>query len=216
MNPIQASSRTSSPPASPAIPASATDSASYGVRGGSSWDSVWLQLAFSLIVGFLYALLVMGSGPLNPHNIDWLGEDGSQHYIGWELLRQDHWHWPLMYTNRWGYPVGDSVALVDINPWMALPLKVLSPVLPEPFQYFGIEAVLVCALQFFVALRLFRLLLGANLWGITMAGLFFLIAPPLTFRLKFHYCLSNHWLLLAALLSSSRHSRSRPAQSGAL
>ncbi len=200
MNPIQASSRTSRPPASPAIPASTTYSTRNGARSGLRWDSVWLQLAFSLMVGFLYALLVMGSGPLNPHNIDWLGEDGSQHYIGWELLRQDQWHWPLMYTNRWGYPVGDSVALVDINPWMALPFKVFSPLLPEPFQYFGLEAVLTCALQFFFALRLFRLLLGANLWGIVMAGLFFLIAPPLTFRLKFHYCLANHWLLLAALL----------------
>ena len=143
----------------------------------------------------------MGRGPLNPRNIDWLGEDGSQHYIGWELLRQDpHWHWPLMYTNRWGYPVGDSVALVDVNPWMAIPFKLISPLLPEPFQYFGIEAVLTYALQFFFALRLFRLLLGANLWGIVIAGLFFLIAPPLSFRLKFHYCLANHWLLLAALL----------------
>lgn len=143
----------------------------------------------------------MGRGPLNPRNIDWLGEDGSQHYIGWELLRQDpRWHWPLMYTNRWGYPVGDSVALVDVNPWMAIPFKLLSPLLPEPFQYFGIEAVLTCALQFFFAVRLFRLLLGANLWGVAIAGLFFLIAPPLSFRLKFHYCLANHWLLLAALL----------------
>jgi hypothetical protein len=158
-------------------------------------------LAVSLVIGFAYALMVMGRGPLNPKNIDWLGEDGAQHYIGWELLRQDpHWHWPLMYTNRFGYPVGDSVALVDVNPWMALPFKVFSSLLPEPFQYFGIEAVLCCALQFFFALRLFCLLLGRNLWGVVTAGLFFLIAPPLTFRLKFHYCLSNHWLLLVALL----------------
>jgi Family of unknown function (DUF6311) len=198
MNPIQASSRTSSPPDSRAIPASGAASAAYDAL---RWDSVWLQLIFSLVVGFLYALMVMGRGPLNPRNIDWLGEDGSQHYIGWELLRQDpHWHWPLMYTNRWGYPVGDSVALVDVNPWMAIPFKILSPLLPEPFQYFGLEAILTCALQFFFALRLFRLLLGANLWGVILAGLFFLIAPPLSFRLKFHYCLANHWLLLAALL----------------
>ncbi len=167
MNPIQAFSRTSSPPADRVIPASGATSAAYGASGRLHWDSVWLQLAFSLVVGSLYALMVMGRGPLNPRNIDWLGEDGSQHYIGWELLRQDpHWHWPLMYTNRWGYPVGDSVALVDVNPWMAIPFKLLSPLLPEPFQYFGIEAVLTCALQFFFALRLFRLLLGANLWGI--------------------------------------------------
>ena len=106
------------------------------IPSGCSWPSLlWL--------GFCTALLVMGREPLNPRNIDWLGEDGSHHYIGWELLRQDpHWHWPLMYTNRFGYPVGESVALVDVNPWMALPFKMFSPLLPEPFQYFGIEAVL--------------------------------------------------------------------------
>ncbi len=201
MNPIQASSRTSSPPDSRPILAPVANSATLGAQRGFSWRFS-LAAAGRLAGGWaLYALLVMGRGPLNPRNIDWLGEDAAQHYIGWELLRQDpHWHWPLMYTNRWGYPVGDSVALVDVNPWMALPFKVLSPLLPEPFQYFGIEAVLTCALQFFFALRLFRLFLGANLWGIVIAGLFFLIAPPLSFRLKFHYCLSNHWLLLAALL----------------
>ena len=199
MNVTQASSRTSSPPASQAIIAPA---ANFGATGRFRWlDSVWPQLAVSLVLGLIYVLLFMGRETLNPRDIDWLGEDGAQHYIGWELLRQDpHWHWPLMYTNRFGYPVGDSVALVDVNPWMALPFKVFSSLLPEPFQYFGIEAVLTCALQFFFALRLFRLLLGANLWGVVTAGLFFLIAPPLTFRLKFHYCLANHWLLLVALL----------------
>ena len=182
--------------------APAADSTEAATSCSLRWlDSIWLQMAVSLVVGFLYALLVMGREPLNPRNIDWLGEDGAQHYIGWELFRQDpQWHWPLMYTNRFGYPVGDSVALVDVNPWMALPFKAFSSLLPEPFQYFGIEAVLVCALQFFVALRLCRFLLGPNSIGILTAGLFFLIAPPLSFRLKFHYTLSNHWLLLAALL----------------
>ena len=168
----------------------------------SLWlDSIWLQLTASTVIGFFFALLVMGSGPLNPKNIDWLGEDGACHYVGWEFLRQDpHWHWPLTHSDHIGYPVGESVALVDVNPWMALAFKPFSSLLPEPFQYFGIEAVLVYALQFFIALRIFRLILGRNLWGVWIAAAFFLIAPPLTFRLKFHYTLSNHWLLLAALL----------------
>lgn len=199
MSLTQASSRIASPSESPAV---LTPADNRGATSRFNWlDSLWLQLAVSVVVGLLYALLAMGREPLNPRNIDWLGEDGAQHYVAWELLRQDpHWHWPLMFTNRFGYPVGDSVALVDVNPWMALPLKVFSPLLPEPFQYFGIEAVLCYALQFFLGLRLFRFFLGANYLGIVTAGLFFLLAPPLTFRLKFHYCLANHWLLLAALL----------------
>ena len=202
MGPLQESFPVFSPPDNPETPTPAVTPADLRAGGRFSWaDSVWLQLAVSLVVGLIYALLVMGREPLNPRNIDWLGEDGAHHYIGWALLRQDpHWHWPLMYTDRLGYPVGESVALVDVNPWMALPGKLFSSLLPEPFQYFGIEAALCYALQFFFALRLFRLFQGGNLLGILTAGLFFLIAPPLTFRLKFHYCLSNHWLLLAALI----------------
>ena len=164
-------------------------------------DSIWFQLVASSVIGLMFALLVMGREPLRPRNIGWLGEDGWGYYVAWELLRQDpRWHWPLMYTNRMGYPIGDSVALVDVNPWLALPGKVFSRWLPEPFQYFGIQAVIAYALQFFFALRLFRMFQRDNYLGTWTAALFFLIATPLTFRLKIHYTLANHWLLLAALI----------------
>ena len=202
MNPTSASLQTSDLPENAAISAPATGSADSPAERVCGWfDSIWLQLAVCAVFGLLYMLLVMGPEPLNPRNTDWLCEDAAHHYIGWEMLRQDrHWRWPLMYSQRLGYPVGESVALVDVNPWLALPGKMFSSLLPEPFQYFGIEAVICYALQFFFALRLLRLFLGTNLLGIWIGSLFFLIAPPLTFRLKFHYCLSNHWLLLAALI----------------
>jgi len=202
MNPIQASLRASSPQDSPTIPAPAVDSVDLQPASRFRWlDSIWLQLTVSAVVGLAFTLLVMGREPLDPRNTDWLCEDAAHHYVGWAMLREDpHWHWPLMYTNWLGYPVGESVALVDANPWMALPGKMLSSLLPNPFQYFGIEAALCYALQLFFALRLCRLLLVGNRLGTWIAALFFMIAPPLTFRLKFHYCLSNHWLLLAALI----------------
>ncbi len=141
-----------------------------------------------------------GTRPLNPRNVDWVTVDPAYHYIGWELLRQDpHTHWPLTYTDRLGYPVGESVALLDLNPLLAVVLKPLSHLLPEPIQYFGFEVVLACALQFFFALRIFRLILGTNLLGIAMCSVFFLLAPPLNYRFMGHYSLSNQWLLLAAL-----------------
>ncbi len=168
----------------------------------SAWsDSIWLGLTISLIVGFLYALFLLGPAVLNPHNLSWLGLDPADHYIGWELFRQDpHWHWPLTYTNRVGYPLGENVALMDANALLLVLFKPFSPLLPEPFQYFGIEAVLVCALQFFFSLRLFRLLLGQTPLGIILGSLFFLTSPPLAWRLTRHFSLSNHWLLIAALL----------------
>jgi Family of unknown function (DUF6311) len=168
----------------------------------SAWtDSLWLRLSVSLIAGLLWVLILMGAAPLNPRNIGWLGWDGAQGYIAWGLFRQDpHWHWPLTYTNWLGYPAGLAAALLDPNPLFVVLLKPFSPLLPEQFQYFGIEAVLICALQFFFAMKLFRLVLGPNPLGIGLCSLFFLMAPPLAWRLSQHYALGNHWLILAALL----------------
>ncbi len=176
---------------------------------------MWFDLGIAVVAGLLYALIVMGPGPLNPSNVDWVTVDPAYHYIGWELFRQDpHLHWPLTYTDRVGYPQGESVALLDLNPLLAVVLKPLSPFLPEPMQYFGLEAVLACALQFFFAFRIFRLILGTNLLGIVLCGIFFLLVPPLNYRFMGHYSLSNHWLLLAALLLflQVRPESNRPTQ----
>src|ERR1700730_6891862 len=109
--------------------------------------SAGFDLALALIAGMLYALVVLGPRPLNPRNIDWIPYDPAYHYIGWELFRQDpKAHWPITPTDRLGYPEGESAALTDLTPLLAVVLKPLSPLLPEPMQYFGIEAVLACAL----------------------------------------------------------------------
>ncbi len=163
-------------------------------------QSAGFDLAAALIAGFAYALIVLGPQPLDPRNVDWVSVDPAYHFIGWELFRQDPKpHWPLTYTGRLAYPAGEAVALTDLNPLLAIALKPFSPVLPEPMQYFGLEAVLVCALQVFFAARILRLFGGANWLGIALASLFFLLAPPLTYRFAEHYSLSNHWLLLGAL-----------------
>ena len=169
--------------------------------GAPPWyRSMWFAVILAAVAGFSYALLVMGPAPLNPKNVNWVAFDPAYHYIGWELYRQDpHLHWPLTYTDRLGYPEGESVALLDLNPLMAVVLKPLSPLLPEPAQYFGIEVILGCTLQFFFAYRLLQLLMGPNALGAALGSAFFLLAPPLNYRFWGHYSLSNQWLLVAAL-----------------
>jgi len=175
------------------------------------YDSIWFDLALAALAGFFYALLVMGPRPLNPRNVNWVAYDPAYHYIGWEMFRQDpHLHWPLTYTDRLGYPKGESVSLIDLNPLMAVALKPLSPLLPEPAQYFGIEVILVCALQFFFAFRLLRLLIGPNIVGIALCSAFFLLAPPLNYRFWGHYSLSNQWVLLAALYIFAKAQQDSP------
>lgn len=164
-------------------------------------DSLVFCLIVSLLIGLLYTILLMGPRVLNPRDIGWLTPDPVTHYVGWEMLRHDpHWHLPLTYTTYVGYPVGESAALFDFNPLMAVALKPLSPILPEPFQYLGIEIVLCCALQFFFAWRLFRLFADRNTLGVLLASAFFMISPPLTYRMVGHYSLINQWALTAALL----------------
>ena len=163
-------------------------------------DSVAVNLLIAGAFGLLYTLLVIGPARLDPTNLSWLWGDPATYYIGWELFRQDpRLHWPLTFTDRVGYPLGDSIAFMDPNPLLLLLLKPLSPLLPAPFQYLGIAAVLAASLQFFFAARLFLLLLGRNVLGVLLPSLFFLIAPPMTIRLAGHYALANHWLLVAAL-----------------
>ena len=89
---------------------------------------------------------------------------------------------------------------MGLNPLFAVLLKPFSPLLPEPFQYLGIEAVLACALQFFFSIRLFCLILGLNSLGILLCSAFFLVSPALVYRLNCHLAASNHWLLVASLL----------------
>ena len=159
-----------------------------------------VNLLIAGVMGFLYILLVLGPARLDPTNLSWLEGDPATCYIGWGLLRQDpHFHWPLTFTDRLGYPLGDSVAYMNPNPLLLLLLRPFSPLLPTPFQYLGIAAVLAASLQFFFAARLFRLLLGRPVWGVLLPSVFFLIAPPMNARLIGHYELANHWLLVAAL-----------------
>jgi Family of unknown function (DUF6311) len=72
---------------------------------------LWFDLAIAVIAGLVYTLIVMGPAPLNPRDVDWVTVDPAYHYVGWELWRQDpHVHWPLTYTDRLGYPRGESIA----------------------------------------------------------------------------------------------------------
>jgi hypothetical protein len=84
-------------------------------------NSFGFNIAIALFIGFAYALYLCGPRPLNPSAISWLKMDSVTHYLGWAFYRQDtHLHWPITYTDRIGYPVGDSIALMDLNALLAV------------------------------------------------------------------------------------------------
>jgi hypothetical protein len=161
---------------------------------------IWFDLIAALVVGFAYARYLVGPHVLNPTNIRWLRGDAVQYYATWALYRHDpRLHWPITFTDWINYPIGESISFLDPNPLLAVLLKPFSAFLPQPFQYLGLEAILVCSLQVFFAARLFQLLLGRRLLSVLLPTLFFLLSPPLALRLGAHFTLTNQWLLIAAL-----------------
>src|SRR5215471_8787169 len=171
-------------------------------QGWSSWmwpDSALFMIALSTLIGIVYGRLILGPA-LNPTNLAWLTGDPAQYYIGWALFAQTPgWHWPLTFTDRIGYPMGDAVANEDLNSMALLALKPFAFLLPSKVQYFGLWAILNIALQFYFGVRLIRIFFGRQLWPLLCGGLLLSISPIMTWRFRGHFSLANHWLILAAL-----------------
>jgi len=179
-------------------------------KPGRHRDEGWISLRWppsalfnilaALAAGLAYALLILTPQRLNPGNVSWLAGDPATYYIGASMLSQDPaWHWPLTFTDRIGFPIGDAVALMDPNSLLALFTKALAPLLPATFQYLGLSVVLSCALQFYFGARLMRSLIGPHLWPVLSGALLLMVSPAMTWRFGAHYALANHWLILAAL-----------------
>jgi hypothetical protein len=150
------------------------------------------------LVALVLFLLVRGPASLDPGNIGWLDlGDRAMHTLGWFFYRLSPWGWPPG-ASQYGLELGNSIALVDGLPLFAIPLKALSPWLPEIFQYWG-----WWHLTSFVLQAVFAVLIAYHL-GLSRilqlaAAIFCLIQPAFLARLDVHLALSGHWVILAAI-----------------
>ena len=156
----------------------------------------------ALVLGSALAWALLGSAVIDPFDVSWLKSDPADSYIGWSFFRlEPTWHLPLLRSEALGYPLGVSTAYWDIIPPLALTFRLLSPLLPQDFQYFGPYGLACCVLQIYFGLRWTRRLAPARPLATSMAALFLGAAPPLMFRLYAgHFALASHWLILAALI----------------
>ncbi len=170
-------------------------------------------VALAIALGLANTLALFGWEPITPSNTAWVFGDNATYYVGWALYRHDpHLSFPLAWTDRVGYPVGTSIALLDAIPLVAVLLRPLGPLLPEPFQYLGLYSALCFVLQAYLGLSLCRRLFSPNPTFILLGGAFFLLSAPLTWRAFGHTALLSHWLVLAALDSYFRDPGERPAR----
>ncbi len=156
------------------------------------------DVVVSAILVSLAIQLTIGWGTLNPMHVGWLHQDPAQHYLGWAFFRDEPWAFPLTFTGRLGYPLGTPIALTDSIPLVAIPLKLISALLPHPFQYIGLFYAISLLLNFLFGLLLARRIGYARTSSYFVAS-FFLISPIVLWRLHGHAGLSAHWVLLSSL-----------------
>lgn len=155
------------------------------------------------IIGLLSMLIfvsIYGAGVINPTYTDWLlsGGDLSGHYLGWRGYRNSAWHFPIGLMDTLTYPEKRSIIFTDSIPLFAVFFKILSPILPDHFQYFGLWGIMCFALQGILAARILKkytksraLLIGSSL--------LFVLAPIMIRRMFGHTALAGQWILLLGL-----------------
>ena len=153
-------------------------------------------VAIAAIVFYLYYDFSI----LWPENINWLlsaRHDWGQHYLGWAFYRDEPWYFPIGTIKDYIYPVSTNIGFTDSIPLLAIPLKFLSPLLPEDFQYIGIWMFLCYVMTAFYSLKIFRLYNIRPIFAI-LATLLITGNPVLWFR-GMHPALCAHGFIIASI-----------------
>ena len=157
------------------------------------------------IIGLFFFLCIYGGAIINPTYIDWLlhsddlegSVDLTQHYLGWVFYRRSPWHFPFGLTEGI-YATPISVIYTDSIPLFAFFFKLLSPVLPADFQYFGIYGLMCYCLMGGFSALLVKRSCDSPLVHISTA-IIFVSNPVMLNRMFLHTALSGHFLIVAGL-----------------
>ena len=164
-------------------------------------DPRWPPLAAALL-GACIVLAIFGWHIVPPGRTGWMlsgqvGPDPVQYWLGWAFFREDGWRLPPGLNPRWGMELGSSIFYADAIPLLAIPAKLLWPVLPLD-QYWGLWLLGCGALQALFAALAVRRLGGGALAQVAAGGLL-VLSPMLINRMGGHFALAGQWLVLAAL-----------------
>jgi hypothetical protein len=156
--------------------------------------------ALACLLGLLAFLAWNGGHALSPRHIGWVmsGFDTPAHYLGWEFFRHaPWWQWPLGANPAYGSDAPGTIVLTDGIPIVAFFFKLISPLLPADFQYFGIWILACFLLQAWFGFKLVGRMTADPVLQL-LGCAFFLMAPIFLMRLYLHPALAGQWLLLAA------------------
>ena len=162
----------------------------------------YISFFLGALIGGLLFVMLYGVRILDVTYDDWLltgWYDLSQHYVGWKLYRASGWHFPIGLCDNSFHPYMASVIYTDSIPLISLFFKLLSPLLPATFQFFGLYGLFCFMMQGGLAKLLLRKILPGEMTS-TLACIPFLFCAPLWQRMYYHTALASHYLILAAFL----------------
>lgn len=167
-------------------------------------QKIWKQRNMILggLIGALCFICIYGVRILNPTYDDWIlasQGDLTQHYQGWQFFRRDSWSFPLGMFGSLSYPLETSIIFMDSIPIAAVFFKLLSPILPETFQYFGLWSFLCYILQGAISAKILEKYLK-NTLAVSAGTVIFSLPAFMLMRVHMHTSLSSQWLVLLCLM----------------
>lgn len=176
-------------------------------------QKTWALLLLGALLGLAAFLCLYGTAPLDPANDAWIwyGYDETdihQHYAGWLGFRNSSWQFPLAQADALAYPAGTGVniSFTDSLPWVSVLFKLLAPVLPAQFQWFGLYELAAFILQGMAAALVLGLFLY-DLLPLAAGTALFAFSTIMIERAFRHVALSSHYIVLFALYAYLRGRR---------
>ena len=162
----------------------------------------WLPaLAVSCGLGLFWFWVLFNTFALPFSHVYWTyryDSDSFQHQLGWTVFRSEAWSLPPGRIAALNYPYGSSIVYTDSIPLLAIPLKLVSPLLGTHFQYLGAWTLACLIAQVFLGMLILGEL-GAPLRRQALGASLLALAPPLIYRAFLHEALTAHWLILSAI-----------------
>ena len=154
------------------------------------------------IVGFIMYGVVFDYNVVNPLYTDWiydLAGDRAQHDLGWRFFRRTEWQFPIGLIDGLTSDGAVSCTYSDSIPLLAIPFKLLSPILPDEFQYFGLWELFTFSMMGGCSALLLRKF-SKNPIFCAIGAIPFSASTTIVHRAFGHEALSAQWIVIIAFL----------------
>lgn len=157
------------------------------------------RLSFLLggLLGVIVFLMVYGTKVLNfSYDVFLLsGGDLPQHYLGWCFYRYSELTHGIGMFNTMSYPNFTSIIYTDSIPLIEVPFRLLSFLLPNIFQYFGLWALICFFLQGGISTLIFKKYTGSVVLQL-LGSLPIILSVPVLLKMFYMHSLASHFVIL--------------------